>query len=150
MPSLTRATYMHLSVSIRSRNMAVEDSCAKTLVFEYRYHDSIRRICGEREKFFCVTQKLGARYWVLRLSLEQTLHAYKLKWMGHCFAHGRRRAVSLYAVLRGKFWLDDGSGWPVGDIAKSMRTSTTKMACVGAIRLPSWDRHNPSSSGGQR
>lgn len=52
--------------------------------------------------------------------------------------HTHRTTVLLYAVLRSKYWFEDGSWWPVDEMEKIMKTSVSGLAPVGAIKLLDW------------
>lgn len=51
---------------------------------------------------------------VLRRGIEYE----RIKVVGICSAHARRTAVSVYVILRDRWWLEDELKWPVKDKPK--------------------------------
>lgn len=56
--------------------------------------------------------------------------------VGACFAYAGRTITSLYTVVRGRQWLENGSRWPIDATGKSMKTVTNGLPHVDSIKLP--------------
>lgn len=63
--------------------------------------------------------------------------------VGTCFACDQRTTISLYAVLRGRRWLEDELKWLVDDMGRSVKTLTNGVSLLVAVKLSNWGPQNP-------
>lgn len=90
----------------------------------------VHRVSTKTQNLVCNWQ---VRRRVLRPGVESSVET---KWS--CFAHAHRTPVPLYAVLWGRQWLEDSSRWPVDDVLRNKKTSSSGLAHVSLARSPFW------------